>query len=100
MGKVSIDGRLLIHLPHTDTLIIGTTGHYLTITRHHNIPNPLLMPMIGPGIEPSAYLPQLNGLIPGAGYQIVTIKNKIHKANIMIMPVERFATYVVVIEVP
>jgi hypothetical protein len=92
MCKKPINRLFLFHIPDTDTLIIGTTGHKLAIITDNQIPNPLLMSLKGAFIEPRANFPKFNGHIPTGRYQKVPVHNKINITNIVIVSMKGLAT--------
>jgi hypothetical protein len=100
MGKESIYRLLLIYLPNTNGLVIRATDHQFVISCHKDISDPLLMAMVGPCIESGGYFPELDGLVSGAGYEVITIEQKVYPADVMIVTMECLAAYVVIIQVP
>ena len=55
------------------------------------------MPLISSGIESSTDFPQLNGFVPGTTDKVIAVHNKIDVTYVMIVSMERFATYKVII---
>lgn len=51
-------------------------------------------------IEACTDFPQFDSFISGTGYKIITIHNKINKANIMIMAMKGLTTGIVIIQIP
>ena len=100
MREESIDRRLFIHIPNTNTLIIRTGCHNLAIIRDNTIPDPFLMSLKSLLIKTSTNFPKLNGHIPTRRYKTIPIKHKINIANIMIMSMKGLTTQVIIIQVP
>lgn len=55
------------------------------------------MPLVCPGIESSTDFPQLNGFISGTTDEVIAVHYKIHKTNVMIMPMESLTADKVII---
>ena len=54
---------MLVHVPYAYTLVIGAAGHGFRVSGDNNLPDPLLMSMIGTCIEAGTNLPKLKGSI-------------------------------------
>jgi hypothetical protein len=100
MRKIPIDRRLLIHLPHTYTLVVRAADHKFVISTHYYISNPFLMALVRSCVKPRTYFPQLYCLVPWTTYQVVPVHHKIHVTHIVVVSVECLATYKVIIQVP
>ena len=97
MRKVPVDWGFFIHLPNTYTLVIWAADHQFIICAYNYVSDPFLMSLISSGIESSTDFPQLNGFVPGTTDKVIAVHNKIDVTYVMIVSMERFATYKVII---
>lgn len=100
MCEEPVHWGLLIDLPNTNTLIVGAAGHQLIIVRDNNIADPFLVPMIRSRVKASTDFPKFDGLVSGAGNQIIPIEYEIHKAYVVIMSNKSLAANVIIIQIP
>lgn len=97
MSEVPVNWGLFVHLPYADTLVIWATGHEFVISGDNNRPDPLLVSVVSPGVEPSTDFPEFDSFIAGTAYQKVTVHHKVDVTDIVIMTMESFAANIIVI---
>ena len=97
MRKVPVDGGFFVYLPNTYTLVIGAADHQFIICAYNYVSDPFLMPLISSGIESSTDFPQLNGFVSGTANKVIAVHNKIHVTYVMVVTMECFAAYKVII---